>query len=359
LIRGFDSSHYAVPLIVMKDFLLKNKVLILHLSFWVLYFTYRLFDIKEYLGFEKAFMYLSVPLVFNVAASYLHYFFILPNLIRDKKIGPYIVKLLLLLTGIVVIRIVFENQVFAQIATNEAYYKTIKPMRVISTIWDTLAFLIFTGMIRFTLDWFDLENKKKQLENEKLVAELNYLKAQINPHFLFNTLHNLNYLVYSGSKNATEVIIKLSNIMRYMIYDANKERVAIRKEIAYMNDYIHLESIRLNQKFHLDFKVNGSPDNVEIAPLVMLTFLENAFKHGVSDQEENRWIKIQLDITDSRIEYKVSNKKLKNAPIRNLKSGFGLENVKKRLALSYPGQHSLNIEDKDDVYTVTLTIKLS
>jgi LytS/YehU family sensor histidine kinase len=304
-------------------------------------------------------MYLSVPLVFNVIASYLHYFFILPDLIRDKKAGPYVAKLLLLLAFILTARILTENQIFAQIATNEAYYKTLKPMRVISTIWDTLTFLIFTGMIRFTLDWFDLENKKKQLENEKLVAELNYLKAQINPHFLFNTLHNLNYLVYSGSKNATEVIIKLSNIMRYMIYDANKEKVALKKEIAYMNDYIHLESIRLNQKFHLDFMVNGAVDQIEIAPLVMLTFLENAFKHGVSDQEENCWIKVDLRTSEKTIEYEVSNKKLKIPPIRNLKSGFGLENVKKRLELSYPGKYVLNIQGDDSVYKVHLTLQLT
>lgn len=343
----------------MKEFISRNKVLLLHISFWVLYFTYRLFDIQEYLGYKKALMYLSVPLVFNVIASYIHYFFILPDLIRDKKAGPYVVKLLLLLGVILTARILTENQMFSQIATNEAYYKTLKPMRIISTIWDTLTFLIFTGMIRFTLDWFDFENKKKQLENEKLIAELNYLRAQINPHFLFNTLHNLNYLVYSGSKNATEVIIKLSNIMRYMIYDANKEKVALKKEIAYMNDYIHLESIRLNQKFHLNFMVNGPVEQIEIAPLVMLTFLENAFKHGVSDQEENCWIKVNLLTADNKIDYEVSNKKLKTSMARNLKSGFGLENVKKRLDLSYPNKYSLNIQDEESVYRVHLTLKLT
>jgi LytS/YehU family sensor histidine kinase len=343
----------------MKDFVARNKVILLHLSFWTLYFTYRFFDIKEYLGYEKALIYLSIPLVFNVTASYVHYFFILPNLIQRKKIWSYLGKLLLLLVVIFIARVLVENQILSKISSNETYYKTLKLMRVISTVWDTLSFLLFTGMIRFTLDWFDLENKKNQLENEKLVAELNYLKAQINPHFLFNTLHNLNYLVYAGSKNATEVIIKLSNIMRYMIYDANKEKVALRKEIAYMNDYIHLESIRLNQKFHLDFKIDGAQDNTEIAPLIMLTFLENAFKHGVSDQEENCWIKVDLKIAEGRIEYQVSNKKLKTVSTRNLKSGFGLENVKKRLTLSYPDKHVLNIQDDDDVYKVMLTLKLT
>ena len=343
----------------MKEFISRNKVLLLHISFWVFYFTYRFFDVKEYLGYQKALIYLSVPLTFNIIASYIHYFFILPNLIRSKEALPYLGKLLVLIMMVLTVRILVENQIFPKVSANEAYFKTIKLMRIVSTVWDTLTFLIFTGMIRFTLDWFDLESKKKQLENEKLVAELNYLKAQINPHFLFNTLHNLNYLVYSGSKNATEVIIKLSNIMRYMIYDANKEKVALKKEIAYMNDYIHLESIRLNQKFHLDFMVNGPIEQLEIAPLVMLTFLENAFKHGVSDQEENCWIKVNLITTDQAIDYEVSNKKIKTLSSRNLKSGFGLENVKKRLELSYPNQYTLNIQDDDSVYKVHLTLKLS
>lgn len=342
----------------MRSFLIKNKVLLLHISFWVMYFTYRYFDIQEYLGYRKAFIYLSIPFVFNILASYAHYFFILPNLIRDKNPFPYITKLLLLLVVVLTLRIVCENEFYAQLTPNEAYYKSLKPMRIISTLWDTLSFLIFTGMIRFTLDWFDLENKKKQLENEKLIAELNYLKAQINPHFLFNTLHNLNYLVYSGSKNATEVIIKLSNIMRYMIYDANKEKVALKKEIAYMNDYIHLESIRLNQKFQMDFMIAGSGEKVEVAPLIMLTFLENAFKHGVSDQEHNCWIKVNLKINDSQIEYEVANKKIKTSSNRNLKSGFGLDNVRKRLELSYPSKHALNILEEESVYKVNLILKL-
>jgi LytS/YehU family sensor histidine kinase len=342
----------------MKSWFFNNKVLLLHVAFWVLYATYRVYDISEFLGLKRAFYYVSVPMAFNITASYLHYFFILPPLIQNKKIRPYILKVGGLLIFILAARILVENEVLSQLTPNEAYYKTLKLSRVVSTLWDTMTFLIFTGMIRFTLDWFNLENQKKQLQNEKLVAELNYLKAQINPHFLFNTLHNLNYLVYSGSKNATEVIIKLSNIMRYMIYDANKERVQLKKEIAYMNDYIHLESIRLNQKLDIDFQVIGSTENVEIAPLIMLTFLENAFKHGVSDLEENCWIRVRLEVNDDGIRYHVNNRKLAN-PSRNLRSGFGLTNVTKRLQLSYPNRHTLDISGGGDVYEVFLTLSLS
>lgn len=349
----------------MSTLFQRNRVLFLHISFWVLYFSYRFYDIQEYLGYERAATYLGVQVFFSIIASYIHYFLILPHLLGKKNITLYVLKLASLLVLVVLARILVENQIFTRMMPNEKYYETIRIARVISTTWDIVTFLIFTGMIRFTLDWFNLENRKKQLENEKLVAELNYLKAQINPHFLFNTLHNLNYLVYSKSEKATDVVIKLSNIMRYMIYDANKDKVPIQKEIAYMNDYIHLERIRLNQPFDLSFDIQGKSEPVEVAPLIMLTFLENAFKHGVSDQEKDCWIKVNLSIKPDQLHYEVSNKILKsrktfrtNETSTAEKSGFGLDNVRKRLQLSYPEKHTLNITNESDVYHIVLTLNL-
>jgi two-component system sensor histidine kinase AlgZ len=191
-----------------------------------------------------------------------------------------------------------------------------------------------------------------------LTAELNYLKSQINPHFLFNTLHNLNSLVYAGAKNANEVIIKLSNIMRYMIYESGKERVALSSEIEYMNDYIHLESIRLNNSFKLDFTITGPVEKINIAPLMLITFLENAFKHGVSDQEPDCWIDVKLSVDSRQLTYRVSNKKIRNVKQNKLKSGFGLDNVKKRLELSYPDKYALVVDDREDTYSINLTLQL-
>jgi LytS/YehU family sensor histidine kinase len=342
-----------------KHFVSRNKVLLLHVSFWVLYISYRFYDIQAYLGYRRALIYLSIPLAFNLTASYIHYFLIVPDWLKNKKPLAYTAKLLLLIIPLILARLLLENQIFANLIANENYYKTFTMARIISTAWDTMTFLIFTGMIRFTLDWFELENKKKLLENEKLIAELNYLKAQINPHFLFNTLHNLNYLVYSGSARATEVIIRLSNIMRYMIYDANKEKVLLKKEIAYMRDYIHLESIRLNQQFTINFDCQGENDSVEIAPLIMLTFLENAFKHGVSDQQPDCRIDVKVDVQGDTICYAVSNKKIKNPGNKPLRSGFGLNNVIKRLQLSYPEKYTLDIRDESDYYKVSLTLRRS
>jgi sensor histidine kinase YesM len=341
-----------------RDSIFRYRVLLLHISFWVLYFSYRIYDIHGYTGIKLALLYTGLPLVFNIISSYTHYFFILPILFRDKKWKKYLLWLFALLIPILCVRLFAENTIYPFFVKNEEYFKTLKPERVVSTLWDILTFLLFTGMIRFVLDWFELENKKKQLENEKLAAELNYLKSQINPHFLFNTLHNLNYLVYSGAKNANEVIVKLSNIMRYMIYESGKERVALSSEVEYMNDYIHLESIRLNNTFRLDFKITGATEQVKIAPLMLITFLENAFKHGVSDQEPDCWVDVILSVDANQLRYQVSNKKIRNIRQNKLKSGFGLDNVKKRLDLSYPAKHTLIVNDEENSYGIDLTIHL-
>lgn len=343
----------------MQNTLFKYRVLLLHISFWVLYFSYRIYDIYGYTGLERALIYTGLPTAFNLIASYTHYIFILPILFRDKNWKKYVLLLIALLVAVFCVRILVENQVYPQFVPNEDYFKTLKLSRVISTVWDTLTFLAFTGMIRFALDWFELENKRKQLENEKLNAELNYLKSQINPHFLFNTLHNLNALVYAGAKNANDVIIKLSNIMRYMIYESGKERVSLASEINYMNDYIHLESIRLNNSFKLNFTIEGPVEQIKIAPLLLITFLENAFKHGVSDQEPDCWITVTLSVTETKLQYGVSNKKIKSVRQNKLKSGFGLDNVKRRLLLSYPDKHVLVVDEADDTYTINLTLQLT
>jgi LytS/YehU family sensor histidine kinase len=347
-------TYFAISM--PKDFLARNKLLLLHLSFWILYFSYRLYDLQGYLGGKKAVMYLGVTLLFNVSASYAHYFFVLPDFLTYKRVAPYLTKLIILLTVAITCRILAENAIMPLLTSNEKYYQSLKLTRLISTVWDILTFLIFTGMIRFTADWFDFENKKKQLENEKLNAELNYLKAQINPHFLFNTLHNLNYLVYTKSDSATEVVIKLSNIMRYMIYDASKEQVSLSKELTYIRDYIDLEKIRLNYPFDVNLQIQGDVSTVEIAPLIMLTFIENAFKHGISDQEKECYINIELIADNQQIKYKVSNRKMKVQPQKKLKSGFGLNNVKQRLQLSYPKRHQLTIEDAANSYSISLII---
>tara|TARA_R110000868_G_scaffold306734_4_gene568158 strand:- start:27635 stop:28417 length:783 start_codon:yes stop_codon:yes gene_type:complete len=255
------------------------------------------------------------------------------------------------------LRFIADSYFMMPLSQDQEYYSTIHFPRVISVLWGFMTFIIFTGMIKFTSDWFRIENEKKQLENEKLNAELNYLKAQINPHFLFNTLHNLNYLVQSKKEEASKTIIRLSNIMRYMIYEAKKNLVSIKKEIQYMEDYIELECIRLNNPLDITFNTNGNNENTQIAPLILLTFLENAFKHGVNDSAPNCWISVDLFLDGENLIYSVGNSII-DTRSNTEKSGFGLKNVKKRLELHYPENHELLITKFEHRFDIKLTINL-
>ena len=337
--------------------ILKHRLLIIQLFFWALYTSYSIYEVHGYLGWSKAVVYIGLRLFFLLAACYIHYFFIFPIWLEQKKVTRYVILTFSMIAALVVLRISTENVIMPLLVKNEAYYQTIKLSRVISTVWDLTAFSVFIALIKFTIDRFDLESKQKQLENEKLMTELNYLKAQINPHFLFNTLHNLNSLVYTGSSAANDVIIKLSNIMRYMIYEASKQQVALQQEVAYLEDYIHLESIRFDHGVNIEFEKKGDFAKVMIAPLMLVTMVENAFKHGIRNDGKANWIKIKLEGSDNALDFTVSNT-IADVDSTRLPSGFGLENLKRRLQLSYPDAHRLQIDQENNVYRVQLKIKL-
>jgi LytS/YehU family sensor histidine kinase len=239
---------------------------------------------------------------------------------------------------------------------HERYYYT--NFYVVQLSFDTLLITIFVGMLRFATGWFELEARRKQMENDKLMNELKFLKAQINPHFLFNTLNNLYYLAYSQSPNTTEVIAKLSQMMRYMIYDSNYQQVLLTKEIEYMKNYISLERLRLNNEVPIDFLVEGEIENKLITPLIFITFLENAFKHGVSANNPDSWVKISIKIEDNQCIYTVENSKLKTIVENRERSGIGLQNLKRRLELSYPEKYDLKTNDQPDSYFVQLNLSL-
>ncbi len=341
----------------MKFSFLSNRIFWLNFTFWLLFFSYKFYDFTVFMPAEVAFARIGLPMFFHIILSYTHYFFILPPLLRTKKLWQYLGRLLPAIGVIMFFQVLAENEILSQYSQSD-YYKGFSWVRFVSTLWDQMSFMIFTGMIKFAADWFDLENKKKELENQKLNAELNYLKAQINPHFLFNTLHNLNYLALAKKDEASEVIVKLSNIMRYMIYESKRKRVALSKEVDYMRDYLDLEKIRLNNQFNIVMDTSGLNDQLEIEPLILIPFLENAFKHGVSDKYPESWVCMELSSKDSELYMKLSNSVFEKSRADGESSGFGLENVKQRLALSYPKKHSLKILSGTDEFNVDLSINL-
>jgi len=348
----------------MQTFVNRNRVILLHLSFWCVYLSFFVYQVSRYqqrgteFDWGRLFTVAAINLTFTALVTYLNYFYLLPRFLARKHFGRYLLEFIVPFALVITTRLQVERYILDGFRRQEKYLYD--PRFVVQVSAVTLFIVIFVGMIRFALDWFEFESRKKAVENEKLTAELNFLKAQINPHFLFNTLNNLYYLAYTQSPNTTEVISKLSQMMRYMIYDSNHPKVPLGKEIEYMENYISLERLRLNNQVPITLEVTGSPDGVQITPLIFITFLENAFKHGVSNSHPGSWVAISIAIRDGACFYRVANSKVARADkTTDEKSGIGLQNVQRRLDLSYPGRYHLEVEEDDQQYCVQLDLTLS
>jgi len=345
----------------MPSYFHRNRVVFLHLSFWCVYVSFFLYQISAYrrgreLDWERVLTIASFQVVFAVIISYLNYFLFLPRFLKRKNVWLYLVEFAVPFALIMYIRIMLERYWIDGFSGEEEYlYRTRFIVQVITT---NLFIVIFVAMLRFAVEWLEFERKKKEVENEKLTAELYFLKAQINPHFLFNTLNNLYYLAYSKSENTTEVIAKLSQMMRYMIYDSNHPKVLLSKEIEYMHNYISLERLRLNNQIPIKFDITGNTENVWISPLIFITFLENAFKHGVSTSNPKAWVSISIELRDKECIYIVENSKTTEQKDGLVKTGIGLQNVQRRLELSYPGQYTLSTKETPEKYTIQLNLQL-
>lgn len=215
---------------------------------------------------------------------------------------------------------------------------------------------LFLAVFFFSLI-LKIRDRWKQAEQEKLNAELSYLKAQINPHFLFNVLNSIYSLAVVKSDETPTAVIKLSGMMRYVLNDAGHHLVPLSREIDYIQDYIELQRIRFGASLPLTFVLNGSPSGQLIAPLILISFVENAFKYGVNASEDAA-IKIDISIEEQSLQFHVFNKKVTFSDIPAASSGLGIENTRKRLELLYPGRHTLDIADTTGHFSVSLSLQL-
>ena len=218
-----------------------------------------------------------------------------------------------------------------------------------------MVFVLSTG-IRVINQWLQSEQRTKEIANEKLQAELSFLKAQINPHFLFNTLNNIYALASAQSEHTAAAVMKLSSIMRYVLTEARNDLVPLEKEILFTSHYIELQKMRLTDKTSIDFTIKGDPAGRQIAPLLLLPFVENAFKYGISTREWSP-IRILLEINKDSLYFSISNHKHLNTSLKITdNTGIGITNTKRRLDLLYEGRYELIIDDKTNDFSVHLNI---
>ena len=233
---------------------------------------------------------------------------------------------------------------------------------IVKDPWSPGSFLLLTtaagctSIIVLFKYWFKKQQEWLQAEKEKVTAELQLLKAQVHPHFLFNTLNNIYSFSIENSPKTPGLILKLSSLLSYMLYDCKAEEVLLEKETEIMKNYIDLEKERYGNKIEISWDVEGDVKDKYITPLLLLPFLENAFKHGTSEQLEKPWLSVDMSVKQDVLRCKIANSKNELVPLS--KNGIGIQNVKKRLEFLYPGKHELKMNDEGNFFVVSLLVEL-
>jgi len=305
--------------------------------------------------FQEDFLSYTLLLLF----FYLNYFWLIPALYFREKYLYYIAGII---TCYVVIALLPDLLVPGNHGTPTGpppdHFNTAMPggppSHVIPRfehLFQFIIVLILSALIR-------INNRLKQSEKEKVNAELSYLKAQINPHFLFNTLNSIySSAIEENADNTASAVVKLSGMMRYVISEAHHDYVSLEKEIAYITDYIALQKIRLGDTVQVNYQVSGNATGKKIAPLVLISFIENAFKHGVNPEEKSA-IATDIRITAQHLQLLVINSKVKTVNSDDRSTSIGIENTRNRLQLLYPAKHELVIKEDAKEFIVSLKINL-
>ncbi len=340
----------------------------LHFAFWLVYASFFYYMIAFGRREQPEWSRLLPDFTFHIfgllSISYLNYFVFLPRFLKDQNLGRYLLRFLPVFGLLSYLFLKGKQAILLPFVGTDSWPHS--PRFVVSVIITALFIVVFVGLLRFVEDYFLHEAERKESENRQLTSELRFLRAQVNPHFLFNTLNNLYYLAVNQSPQTPEVIAKLSGMMRYMLHDSNHPTVSLSKEIAYMENYIELEKLRLNDDVPIAFEVTeggavgtGSVEGARIVPLILITFLENAFKHGISNGGGRSWITIYLNLDGKQLDFRVRNSKaVEGEKTVTEKSGIGLTNVRRRLELSYPNTHVLSVKDDTEEYAIYLQITL-
>ena len=292
-----------------------------------------------------------------VLAIYGNWLWLLPKYLAKKRYWRYCWRLVVLLSFLAIF-LSFHPSFY----NSEAWLMGKDSFRIeipafIKGLYALFMITIFTKPLYFSYHWFQQNAQLADLRNEKLQTELSFLKSQINPHFFFNTLNNLYALTLENSTAAPKVILKLSDLMRYTIYDGRDQLVFLEQEVAFIENYIELQKIRLHKKTSITFAKNISEPKRQIPPLLFVVFLENAFKHGVETLRNDAIVDLQLTEKNGLLKFYCLNNY--DYEERMINDGLGLENIRRRLRLLFQDNYKLEIVDQEATFRVYLTINLN
>ena len=348
-----------------------------HLAFWTFWWIMQgiLYSVIGYSGKPAYSVRLAnsttesfVFMIGHIALAYALMYFVIPRYLLKQKYWLTTMWVLICFLGAAVISTVLSATIipeieewFLHIPSGENSLRMRAQARVHLSLMAGLRGGITIGgiaaSIKLMKHWYVKEQRNLQLQKENVEAQLQLLKAQVHPHFLFNTLNN----IYSHTQNtapvASQLVMGLSDMLRFMLYECNQTQVPLSKELKMIQDYISLEQIRYDDQLDVHVDLPANTENLSIAPLLLLPLVENCFKHGTSRMIEQPWLNMQVTLEADRMFVKLMNGKANEAANNNHK-GIGILNVRKRLGLLYPGKYELSITDEEEVFIVNLWVQL-
>jgi two-component system, LytTR family, sensor histidine kinase AlgZ len=346
-------------------FVFSSKYRILrHLLFWTVHilvfsFLYKVPEQSWWVQHTQSAVWAVAFIVYSYPIMYVF----IPKLLLKEKVGKFIATLLLWGIAGYFFNYLYRKYVFFNFTDLITTKMHVPAFKSNVNPWAPAGFIVmnlmagYGSMIILFKYWVKKQKELLLAEKAKATAELQLLKAQIHPHFLFNTLNNIYSFSMKGSPKTTEMIARLSSLLSYVLYDCKHSEVLLTKEIEVMKNYIDLEKERYGNRLEISTNIEGDIEGKFIAPLLLLPFIENAFKHGTSEQLEKPWLSIDLSVKDSLLRFKTVNSK--NEIPAAKEKGIGIENVEKRLAYLYERQHNLKLNDEGNFFVVSLTIELS
>lgn len=349
----------------------RKYVILLHVVFWVLYLANNLWNAVSRgiltahknapINFHLFIKYFAIEtgyIIIPVSCFYAACLLVAPQITVKKSYGRAALFTVLTALFIVGYRYVLEYHFFLPVLGFDNYNGNVWPVgRYITNIllFYFPSYFVYGLMYFFITDWYKNRHRQQELEKEKAAAELTFLRSQLNPHFLFNSINDIYSLTYLQSDQAPTALLKLSDILRYMLREGGQDTMPLQSEVKYLENVIELQRISIKGAAFINFTIEGYIGAQKIATLLLIAFVENAFKHGVLTDPENP-VDISLSATSEAITFTVTNKK--NNHQKDKTPGIGLNNVRRRLALMYPGKHSLAITDEAGFYTVNLTLQV-
>lgn len=351
------SRGRTINLVLGRLFDIVTSRVFTHFIWWALLFLIILsVEPESYsLGFRITNALLLV--VFYMALVYFNLLYLIPEYLSQKKIFRYFLLLFMALLVATPIRTLlfylkFSNHPELQIEITQSQAEQYIASLIVVT---------FSTVLKIVSDWLRQQRKMNKLITQNMQSELDFLRSQINPHFLFNTLNSLYALTLKKDDRAPSIVLQLSDMMRYMLYESNEQKVALSKEIEYIKNYLELEKLRHGPNVDIEFEMVGEVKDQKITPLLFIPFIENCFKHGVNKSLEKSFVKLRLKVEKSKIWFTIMNSiPVDVVPIESVQvGGIGLSNIRRRLKLLYPGDHHLEIREQDKEYIVNLTLFLN